>query len=615
MNFLIVSPKFNRRFGEYYEFPLGLAYISSSLKSAGYNVNCLNLNHYDEPLEEILAKVICERNIDVLCTGGLAPHYNRIKTIIETAKNIKPSIITILGGGIFSSEPALMLNALKIDFGVIGEGEQTIVELANAITNSQCYESVRGIAYRSSNGEIVITPKRPPIMDLASIPYPDLDGFEVEKYLDLQMTGDNVYTYPLDKPRRLPMIASRSCPYNCTFCYHPLGNVYRQRTLDDFFKELDYLVNKYNINMLFILDELFSHNKERVIEFCLRIKKYNLKWITQMRVDGVDQELLDMFKDAGCYCLLFGLESINDTVLKSMKKHTNKALIEKALKLTKNARIGIQGHLIFGDVAETQETAEETLNWWVANKEYGINLSLVDAYPGTEIYSKALEKGLILDKISFLENACLGVNISKMSDGQLKELSEKIGRYVDEYAVYGNLIDYEKIKDDQYKGEIYRFRVECPHCKYINEYANYNTNGVEVIFKLGCRECNQKFCLDKNLFDHHLRSKLDQIFAKVPPHRLAIFGASDFTRRQLMPAIVARGVMVACIFDNHKMKHGMNVHGVEVVPFSGNHAEIKKVIDGIIIAVPNFEKDIYNQISFLAQYGIEIFKLSQVGCD
>lgn len=236
MNFLIVAPKFVDVVGQHYHFPLGLAYISSSLKKNGYNVHCLNLNHYTEPIETMLHREITGKNIDVVCIGGLSAHFNKVRAVLNIARSIKPDIITIAGGGLISSEPALMLEVLKLNFGIIGEGEETISELADAIINGKDYRNVNGIIYVDKDEGVNMTPPRKEIADIDAIPWPDYDGFEIEKYLDMFIPSSYINMYPFDKPRELPILASRSCPYSCTFCYHPIGKKYRQRSLDSIFE-------------------------------------------------------------------------------------------------------------------------------------------------------------------------------------------------------------------------------------------------------------------------------------------------------------------------------------------------------------------------------------------
>jgi len=494
MNILLIVPRFRDTYGEYYEFPLGLACISSILKHHSYNVSALNLNHFNSSEDEKqIQKAITDNNAKIVATGGLSAHYHKIDKIFNIVKNIDENLITILGGGILSSEPNLIYKALKIDYGVLNEGELTIIELVDAIINNKEIEKVNGIIYEKDSS-IKITPPRDSIDDLDSLPFPDYDAFDVEHYLDMQMPNDNYYMYPFDKPRALPVITTRSCPYSCTFCYHPLGKKYRVSSLDYFFENLDILITKYDINILLILDELFSVNKTRMLEFADKIKKYNLKWIAQMRVDDVDEETLIKLKESGLYYISYGLESASNEVLKSMKKKLKIDKTEEALRLTKKHNIGIQGNFIFGDSAETKDTYNETITWWERHKEYQINLGVIEAYPGTPIYLEALTRGLIPDKLDFIQRSCPPINMTKMADNEYNDMVQNIWQRSHEYRMYGKLINSKKTSFNELKGNIYEFNTQCPHCDSISNYKNIHKeqNGS---FKLGCKVCHQRYDL------------------------------------------------------------------------------------------------------------------------
>jgi anaerobic magnesium-protoporphyrin IX monomethyl ester cyclase len=469
MRVLLVAPRY-KPYGQYYELPIGLAYISSYLKSKGIDTHLLNLNEHpnDSPLYPEIEKS------DYFCTGGLSVHYEWIKQLFLKSRYIKPSIINVVGGGLYSAQPNHeMLSWLNADQGISGEGEHAL--------------------YTKLTGEVI---EHPTIDDL---PFPDYEGLGVREYLDRQLCGDEYYMFPYDKPRALPIISSRSCPFNCSFCFHPLGRRYRQRSLENIFREIDMLVETYNINILVVLDELFAADPERLNEFCLRIKKYKLKWICQLRVDSVTKEVLTLLKDAGCFQISYGIESADDTVLKSMNKHITLEQINNALQWTYEAGIGIQGNLIFGDRAETPFTAKRSLDWWEEHLQYLINLTYLIAYPGTDLYKYALENGIIKDPKVFLEQGCPTVFLSKDFPTVSKMVEARRGL---------NLINSsscifidQKVADE--RGRIYSAIAECPHCHRQNEYKNlyWGSTGIaftqEKSYRIGCRHCNQRFDLPK----------------------------------------------------------------------------------------------------------------------
>jgi len=498
MNILIVVPKFKRHPEESYEFPLGLAYISSSLKKSGFHVYCIDLNHYFN-INKVLHEVVEQHHIDVLCTGGISEHFFIIRDVFNFAHNYSPDLITVLGGGIITSEPKVAYEVLSPTYGVVGEGEETIVELINAIENNKDLSKINGIVFKDNTNNIVETPKRKRIANIDQIPFPDFDGFEIEKQIRNQMPND-VWRYHVLKstPRMLPMISSRGCPFNCSFCFHPLGKGYRQRSLDNFFEELKLLINEYEINYVNVFDELFSVNKKRVYEFCERMKQYNINWGTQMRVNNVDEEILKLFKDSGGTSISYGIESASNIVLKSMRKGIKVEQIEHALELTKKSKITIQGNLIFGDSGETADTIKETVEWFDKHREYTITMGQMVAYPGSALYQLAVKKDLIKDKKEFIKKGGVGVfNLSDLPEDQFEKLPLLCRtKNLDAQLQYaGEIVFINKIQKNKIRGDIVNIKIYCPHCKHYNEYESFNIKDFSEKFGifLVCRECYQRY--------------------------------------------------------------------------------------------------------------------------
>ena len=474
MRILIVAARY-RPYGHFYELPLGLGYISSFLKSKGHDVKLLNMNEH--PGNRAFVDEVEKAN--VLCTGGLSVHYGQVAWLLKYAKEVNPGIKIVLGGGLLSSEPTLITEDLNPDIGVIGEGESAFEDIFK-----------HGFEKRVIHSQ--------PIKDLDALPFPDYEGLGVRAYLDRQLCGDEHYLYPFDKPRCLPIISSRSCPHNCSFCFHPLGRVYRQRSLDNFFKEVEYLIETYQVNMLSVLDELISANPERLALFCERMRKYGLLWMTQMRADSVTKDTIAQLKDAGCHQISYGVESGSNAVLASMNKRTTIDVIEQALEWTYAAGIGIQGNFIFGDKAETAKTTQETIDWWMKHRHLMLNLSYVIPYPGCDLYKYATEVGLIEDRLDFIQKGCPTVPLSR-------DISQ-VSRIVEEHKAYGTLpasvLQSEVMGEDPFRGKLLRVVVTCPHCGKDIEYRNLfdastNANMVNQFYRIGCRNCNQRFDIPK----------------------------------------------------------------------------------------------------------------------
>ena len=389
MKILFVVPRYSltNKKDHGYLFPIGLGYISSSIKKAGHEVECLNLNHFDGTTEEIITNALDAKKYDCVCSGHTGIGYAIIEKIIKASHNHSTSPKVIIGGALITSEPELMLESLKPDFIVIGEGEKTIVELLDSIGNNGDLKKVNGIGY-IDNGKPVFTPPREPIPDLDSLPIPDFDGFGFEEKLENTCSSE-VLSSALDYPRPYPILGSRSCPFQCTFCYHSVGSKYRTRSIDNIIKEIESAIKKYKINCVILYDDLLSVDKVRVMEFCKRMKKIknnlpdDFKWSCQLWVTTVGAELLGVLKESGCVLVGMGFESYSPVVLKSMKKYITPEQIDNAINACYNAGMPITGGFIFGDVAETKETAKETLDYWRNHGDGQLQLGFIQPYPGS----------------------------------------------------------------------------------------------------------------------------------------------------------------------------------------------------------------------------------------
>ncbi len=482
MNYLIVLPKMTQNNQEWYMFPLGIAYISASLKQAGFNVFCLNLNYKEKSTQSLLRREIEKHNINVVATGGITVQYNPLKDILDSVKAIDTSIITVLGGGFVTADP---INAMKsqpnADIGVIGEGEVTVVALAEALNNNKSLKEVQGLIIKK-NTDYEITEKRGEVKDLEAVPLPDYEGFEFEEVLKRESDVFGMYTNKI-----AVLSCSRSCPFNCTFCFHPSGSTYRKRSLDSVFKELDFLVEKYSIKGVHILDELFAADKERLFEFCDKIKKYDIGWWVQMRVTLATKEALLYMKECGCKTITLGIESGDDTVLKSMNKKITVAQIDEAIQNCKEVGMDFRGNLIFGDIAETAQTANNSINWCIQNKLYNnISMGLILIYPGSYLYKYAIENGLIKDPVKYIAQGCQSVNISKMSNKELTELRNTITEVSDKYSPKLNNISITAFNKENYTVD---FEGECCRCGKLNKWQSI---GIDITGRLfHCVYCGQ----------------------------------------------------------------------------------------------------------------------------
>ncbi len=424
-NVLLVVPRYFSTPVCGYIMPLGILYVSSALKESGVcNVFTLNLNHQEEDDRIVLERIIKENNIDIVGSTGISGQFIEVYPLFKLIKQIKPDIITLIGGGMVTADPIPVMDAFEglADYGAIGEGEVTDAELIHALAHGIDPATVKGLIFKR-DGEWLITERRPDTMDLDSIALPDFKGFDYDKYLETNgEIVDGVKFSPV------AIVGGRSCKYNCTFCFHPSGSRYRQRSLDSIFSEIDYLLANYKVNYIALREELFASDEQRVLDFCERIKDYPLLWSIQLRVDSVTPNMVKVLKESNCRYVFLGIESADNEILKSMRKKITIEQVEYALDLTINGGLDTRSTIILGDAIESPESARRTIDWWKAHKHRSaIDIGMIIAFPGSTLYKQARKNGRIPDPVKFLHDGCPIINLSsRMTNEEYVSLAKEI---------------------------------------------------------------------------------------------------------------------------------------------------------------------------------------------
>lgn len=428
-NVLLVVPRYFSTEVCGYIMPLGVLYVSAALKASGIaNVYTINLNHQEEADDVVLTRIIEENKIQIVGSSGISGQFIEVFPLMRLIKQINSNVITVVGGGMMTADaiPAMEAFDGNVDYGVIGEGEQTMIELVGSLYNRTPIDDVNGLIYKEQQGW-KITSRREDKADLDSLPIPDYEGFDYDKYLSTNGEIENGVKYS-----PVAIIGGRSCKYNCTFCFHPSGSRYRQRSLDSIFFEIDYLISHYNVNYIALREELFAADEQRVLDFCDRMKNYpSLVWSIQLRVDSVTERMVQALKKSNCRYVFLGIESADNRILKSMRKNITIEQVERALDLTINAGLDTRSTIILGDEVESVESAYRTINWWLEHKKRSsIVIDMIIAFPGSTIYKNARKNGRIPDPVKFLHDGCPIINLStEMSDEEYLKLVEDISRY------------------------------------------------------------------------------------------------------------------------------------------------------------------------------------------
>lgn len=401
-------------------FPQGLAYIAAALLKEGHDVEIYNqdANHYPD---EHLTAYLDQNKFDIIGVGIIAGYYQyrkliKISDAINKSRN-RP--FYILGGHGPSPEPGFFLKKMRADAVVIGEGEITIVELLSAIYNLRPLDSVKGIAFRSGDN-VKINERRPLIKDVDSIPVPAYHLFPIDYYRLLRMPHCSNSDFVM------PVLSGRGCPFKCIFCYR-MDKGFRPRSNEKIINEIQLLKHMYGITYIAFSDELLMSSAERTISLCEDFikAKLNIKWCCNGRLNFAEPEVLSLMKQAGCVFINYGIEAMDDAVLKNMNKVLTTEQILRGIEATLDAGISPGFNIIFGNIGDNRETLRKGVEFLLKYDDGAQMRTIrpVTPYPGSPLYYYAIEKGLLKDCEDFYENKhinsdLLAVNFTDLSDDE-----------------------------------------------------------------------------------------------------------------------------------------------------------------------------------------------------
>ena len=270
-----------------------------------------------------------------------------------------------------------------IDFAVYGDPEFTIKELVD----KNDYHNIKGIIYRKDNRIIKNKPRE--LIDINQLPIPARHLLNLNLYK--RFPHENKHSKVLD------LNVSLGCPYLCTYCINKLihGRTYRVRNVNLVIEEIKSLFDEYKIKELHFMDPVLTMDKLWVKNLCNELKKLNLEWSCQTRVDLVDEDILKIMKDAGCFSILYGVESLDQNILNNIKKNLYVKDIDNAVRLTK--KIGIETRLSFmvGLPGETPEIIKNVVDYIIKLDPDFVQFHSVVAFPGTELYNLRDKWGVV----------------------------------------------------------------------------------------------------------------------------------------------------------------------------------------------------------------------------
>lgn len=383
MKILLVFPPFslneryNRNVGDVggYLPPLGLLAMAAVLEKDGHEVQIMDSPVNNYILSDIMGRVE-QFKPDMVGVAAVTSMYDKTMAICRAVRDKHPNTLILVGGPHTKLNPEKVLEETHSNVVLVGDADITIRDIAN---NKEKYMEPKVVQGES-------------VENLDTLPYPARHLVDMKLYTSLPNNWKR-------SPHTFQVLSTRGCHFRCTFCASANGN-YRRRSVSHVMGELKELKQKYDIQEVAFWDDIFTMNKQWVMDFCKALKEENLDmiWSCETRVHLLDPEMLKAMKDAGCWNVFLGIESGDQDLLNNIKKGTTLELIRRGVKWIKEADIEIRGSFMLGLPGETPEKGQKTIDFAKElNCDY-TQFSLCTPFPGTELYDTYDRWGEFVDR-------------------------------------------------------------------------------------------------------------------------------------------------------------------------------------------------------------------------
>lgn len=419
MKALLIRPPYHRLRGYRPEpyFPLGIGYIGAALEKAGHDAKIWNadnsvsimvgvmpdevtmlserrqkfeqyqqaINDDNHPIWKEARDILREYDPDVVGLSVLTPEVGSAYKLSKIAKETRKDRIVVWGGHHASFLPDEILGYGGVDVVVRGEGEETIVDLFNALhAGGDGLDKVRGISYRQ-NGQSRHNPDREMIHNLDALPFP-------AHHLSL-------FPEAYRKMERIGIMSNRGCPFRCGYCSSPAftRRSVRYRSYENVLAEIRHVTSYYNKNVVSFLDDNFTINKKKVIELCEHLISADLKvsWDTMTRADILTEDVVQLLKKAGCVGISIGIESGSERMLKIIDKGVDLEKVQSAFELLYKYDIPSGANFIIGFPEEKKEDIEKTFSLMQRIKTVNINFNIFEPIPGSQLLNDCQNMGIV----------------------------------------------------------------------------------------------------------------------------------------------------------------------------------------------------------------------------
>ncbi len=376
----LVYPYFPSKDNSIFRFPpLGLGYLAAALKKRGFSVELVDGTFLNKKAS---VERVRRSNPQII---GIYSMFSMKKTSMEFARLFKGHCsLLVTGGPLPTLDPSDFLDVF--DVAAIGEGEETIVELAECVEKGAHFSSVKGIAYKES-GIVKFTPPRDFVENLDALSFPSRELFDNSEYKRYYFKRYGYTTTPL--------ISSRGCPFSCDFCSRPVfGTSFRSRSPENIVDEVEEIAG-LGYERVWFADDCFTLNSEHLKRVCdlLIQRRVDIDWECLSRVDTLDFEVAECMKRAGCIRVFFGIESGNDNVLSIMNKRISTTQAKKAVSVAKQVGLQVGAFFIVGYPGESDKTVLDTVRFASGLQLDYLSFTLPYPIPGTALYERVKDNG------------------------------------------------------------------------------------------------------------------------------------------------------------------------------------------------------------------------------
>lgn len=424
MKVLLIRP--NSRMATMY-MPVGMGYIADAVRKAGHEVSFLDARLLRLPPQKVAAYA---RDVAPDIIGFSCLHFEK-QSLIEVARNIRQvlgPLPLVLGGPLVSTSGIELVDKGIIDVAFIGEGERSFCNYLEAMESGRAVHDLPGIIYLLDTGEVQSNPPGPFIenLDELSVAWDLIDirkyfGFFSRSSMDILGSG-----------RCGTLFTSRGCPFRCIYCHNIFGKKFRARSPKSVLDEIVMLRREYGIQRIEIVDDIFNLDLERAKEIARGIIDLDFKLAISfpngLRADRMDEELVDLLKEAGTYRLNYAVETASPRLQKMIRKNVDLEKTSHMISYTADKGIMTLCFFMLGFPTETEEEMNMTVDYALNSKLHGAQFFYVNPHPGTELAEKYYPVPLEGDAVNDMGYFDLKINLSEVPDETLRRIMKSVYR-------------------------------------------------------------------------------------------------------------------------------------------------------------------------------------------